>query len=320
MSRPLVSVVIPCHNRAGLCRRAVESVLRQSHASLEVIVVDDASDDGDELATSMNGFGDSRIRLLRHFSNMGGAAARNTGVAVATGEFIAFLDSDDEWLQAKVETQIARAKALGGGDWLVYTQSEVITTQASGPHRSIMPLHPIASNETIGDYLFAGRGWIPTPSMLLPRHLALRVPFNPVLRRHQDYDFLLRLEALGCRFEMVPEPLVIVHWEDLHQTARGLNPSQSLAFLQEYRGFLSPKAQSGFVNGQIVMRLLAGRRRIEAFQNLFRHVRPWHLSLVQHVSVLSGLIFGDARFARWLACLKRAWANRRLNCCNSDLQ
>jgi glycosyltransferase involved in cell wall biosynthesis len=311
MNRPLISVVIPYHNRADVIGRAVASALRQTHSNIEVIVVDDASAAGDKLFAALGTFSDSRIRLIQHETNQGGGAARNTGVSEAKGEFVAFLDSDDEWLPTKLERQVALAASLGDVDWLIYSQSEVVTTQPSGLQRSVMPLGGIPAEVSVGDYLFAGRGWLPTPAMFLPRQLACQVPFNPELKRHQDYDFLLRLEAMGCRFAMIPEPLVVVHWEDFHQTARGLNPSRSLEFLNEYKGYLSPRARSGFVFDQIVMRLMGVGRRVEALNYACRYVRPWHLSPVRFVSLISTVIFGDTRISSGLAVIKRSLPRSR---------
>jgi glycosyltransferase involved in cell wall biosynthesis len=311
MKRLLVSVIIPCYNRADVIHRAVTSALKQTHGDLEVIVVDDASEERQDPTSAIREIGDPRVRVVRHEQNLGGAAARNTGVAHANGLYIAFLDSDDEWLPTKLERQLSLAREQTGSNWLIYTQSEVHTTQASEAKQSVMPLRAIGKAERVGDYLFNSKGWLPTPAMFLPRSLALEIPFNPELRRHQDYDFLLRLEAYGCRFLMIPETLVIVHWEDLHQSARGLNPANSLAFLKQYQNFLSPRARTGFVFGQVVMRLLGAGRRLAAVRHFLRYVRPWHLTPVQHVSLLSALIFRDARIARMLADLKRCLRRNR---------
>lgn len=104
MSAPLLSVVIPTWNRARLVGEAIESALLQRDDAVEVIVVDDASTDGtpDELAGR---FG-SRIRLLRMPERRGPGAARNAGVRVATGELLAFLDSDDLWLPGKLDAEL----------------------------------------------------------------------------------------------------------------------------------------------------------------------------------------------------------------------
>ncbi len=101
---PIVSVIIPTYNRAHLIGRAIQSVLNQTYQDLEVIVVDDGSTDNTE--EIVKNFSDFRIRYLRHEENRGAAAARNTGIKAARGKYIAFQDSDDEWLPEKLEKQM----------------------------------------------------------------------------------------------------------------------------------------------------------------------------------------------------------------------
>ncbi|MEC4685991.1 MAG: glycosyltransferase [Nitrospirota bacterium] len=102
---PTVSVIVPSYNRAHLLVRALQSILNQTYRDFEVIVVDDGSTDNTE--EIVRSFSALDIRYVRHESNKGEAAARNTGVLTAKGEFIAFLDSDDEWLPEKLEKQMA---------------------------------------------------------------------------------------------------------------------------------------------------------------------------------------------------------------------
>lgn len=97
-SEPLVSVVMPVYNDEDLIRRAVQSVLFQTYANLELIVVNDGSTDKTmEILQNMD---DPRIRIVQQ-TNQGVAIARNHGVGVARGELIAFLDSDDLWFPKK---------------------------------------------------------------------------------------------------------------------------------------------------------------------------------------------------------------------------
>jgi glycosyltransferase involved in cell wall biosynthesis len=105
MSAPRVSVILPTYNRAHLLPRAIESVLAQTHADFELIVVDDASTD--ETADVVAGINDARVSLYRLDANGGAAAARNVGLAHARGEFLAFIDSDDTWSPRKLEAQMA---------------------------------------------------------------------------------------------------------------------------------------------------------------------------------------------------------------------
>src|SRR5262245_46459739 len=95
---PRVSVIIPTHNRSKQIELAIASVLAQSYADLEAIVVDDGSEDDTVRIVEACAQKDPRIRLIEHHQRRGAQAARNSGIFAAKGEWIAFLDSDDEWL------------------------------------------------------------------------------------------------------------------------------------------------------------------------------------------------------------------------------
>ena len=114
----LVSVILPLYNRAESIVGAINSVLDQTYRNLELIVVDDASTDQSiELVEAIS---DPRIRLLRHETNQGAAAARNTGIEAAKGGYVAFQDSDDEWLPEKLDKQMQVFLAAPEGVGAVY--------------------------------------------------------------------------------------------------------------------------------------------------------------------------------------------------------
>lgn len=104
-SCPPVSVVIPAFNAAGTLRHALESVLSQSFADFDLMVVDDGSED--ETAAVALSTGDPRVAVHRHPRNRGAGATRNTGIRLARGELVAFLDADDVWTSDKLDTQIS---------------------------------------------------------------------------------------------------------------------------------------------------------------------------------------------------------------------
>lgn len=106
---PTVSVIMAVYNARATVVRAVCSVLDQTHADLELLLVDDASSDASIESVRRHladGDGDPRVRYLEHQTNRGAAAARNTGVAAARGDFVAFVDSDDELLPTYLETLV----------------------------------------------------------------------------------------------------------------------------------------------------------------------------------------------------------------------
>lgn len=193
----LVSVVIPTHNRAALLERALRSVLAQTHEKLDVIVVDDASED--ETRNVVLRIRDPRVRYVRHAANKGGAAARNSGVDAARGEYIAFLDDDDQWKPRKVERQLEH---LTGYDAAICG----FTLCRDG-------VETPGSRQRLGRTVVTRRmlrrtvvGW-GTSTFMVRRDVARQVRFDDALGSGQDWDFLIRLFA-GHRIVYVDEPLV----------------------------------------------------------------------------------------------------------------
>lgn len=199
-----VSVIIPTYNRAATVGRAVRSVLQQSFRDLEVIVVNDAStDDTPEIIA---GFADPRLRYVVHAMNRGGGAARNTGIDVAAGEYIAFLDADDEWLPKKLERQVAVMQHRDAPVAAIYTGFAVVA--AAGRVAAVrIPRH----RGDILSQLWCGNV-VRTVSTVLVRRTALQHVggFDPTLPSCQDWDLWLRL-AKVYQFDFLPQVLVRYH-------------------------------------------------------------------------------------------------------------
>lgn len=203
---PLVSVIIPTFNRAELIRRTVESALNQTYSHLEVIVVDDGSVDNTEAVVST--ISDPRVSFVRLPTNCGGAVARNSGIKAATGDYIALLDSDDTWLPNKIELQLASIRSHPCKEQVVsYTQRGY-----ERPWRlTHYPARGKKETESIGHYLFCHDGDMQTSTLMMPRALAARTLFREGLKKHQDWDFCLRLEANNAVFSFIEQPLTIFH-------------------------------------------------------------------------------------------------------------
>jgi glycosyltransferase involved in cell wall biosynthesis len=184
---PLVTVVIPAFNRERFLGDAIESVFLQDHRPLEVLVVDDGSTDGTAaVARRFPG-----VRYLGR-SHGGAAAARNTGVTAARGEFLAFLDSDDLWLKEKLACQIEAMVASPDPAMAFGWVQQFVSPDATGPVRDriVCPEKP-RPGRTCG-------------TLLLRREVMERVgPFDESLAAGEFVDWLSRARLLGIRDVMV---------------------------------------------------------------------------------------------------------------------
>jgi GT2 family glycosyltransferase len=245
---PLVSVVIPTRHRPALLMRALASVFAQTYGPLEVIVVVDGPDDA--TVAALADIGDRRLRVIVNPRSLTAAGARNAGVDRATGDWVAFLDDDDEWLPEKIAEQMALA--VGCGEALITCLSRVVSPRGT----AIQPQIAYDNTTPIDEYLFdrpspaMAVGFIQTSSYLLRRSLFDKVRFrldNP----HDDWDFLLRLCKLsGARVETVPKVLAVLHVdEDRPSLSAGGSWRASLRWIDSVRMLLTPRAYAGFCLG-----------------------------------------------------------------------
>lgn len=251
VSEPLVSVIIPTRDRAALLQRAVDSVLAQSIRDLELIVVDDGSRDG--TAELVRAIQDDRLHLERISTPSGGGAARNIGISVATGKYIALLDSDDQWHPEKLAKQLEILQ--GEIDCPVVCYSQV--WQITDAWCRVIPERGISEGQDVASYFFEAGGIMQTSSLLLPRWLARQVAFDPALPRHQDYDFCLRLEAAGACFRFVEQPLV--HWyvdRGRNRVSESMDFDASFRWLDSVGSAWSAKTRVGFLVKEVMSRYL----------------------------------------------------------------
>jgi glycosyltransferase involved in cell wall biosynthesis len=216
-----VSVVVPTRNRADLLPLTVRSALGQRNVDLELVVVDDGSDDDTvRLVTHVD---DPRVRLVRHERPCGVSAARNSGIAAARGRWVALLDDDDVWAPDKLATQLVAAGQVGrswvytgdvgvDGDLQVVSGAPPLAPEqvmAALPHHNAVPAG--ASNVMATADLFARVG-----------------AFDPDLHNNEDWDMWLRLAADGPP-ACVPRPLVAYR---LHPGNASRNMARMLAELE----------------------------------------------------------------------------------------
>lgn len=251
---------------------AIRSALRQTWSHLEVIVVVDGPDQ--ETGTYLGTITDPRLRVIFLSEPCGGSDARNAGVRAARGEWIAFLDDDDEWLPKKIECQMRAAHAMP--DWFPVISCRLIAQSPAS--RRILPRQPYRPPQPIADFLFCRTsmgdpgGVMQSSTLLAPRELLLAVPFRSSLSIHQDWDWLIRVASYkGVGLAMVRQPLSIWRVQDKRPTV-GSNPAwkSSLAWIRASRSFVSPRAFSWFVAIQCVWRARASHAGLRARLILLR--------------------------------------------------
>lgn len=202
---PLVSVIIPTYNREHLIGRSIRSVLNQTYKEFEVIVVDDGSTDN--TMNVVSSFNDPRIRYIRHENNLGGAIARNTGITASRGEYIAFQDSDDEWLSEKLEKQMQIFNTAPGDVNIVYSAFIRVTDCSA----LFIPPNIVAKKDGyILAQLLKG-SFISTQTVILKKECFEKVGlFDNNLPRLQDWELFIRISKC-FKFGYLSEPLVIAY-------------------------------------------------------------------------------------------------------------
>ncbi|MCG9892954.1 MAG: glycosyltransferase [Thermosynechococcaceae cyanobacterium MS004] len=188
----VVSVVIPTRNRSSLVGVAVESVLQQTWMDLEVIVVIDGPDP--DTAAALEQLTDPRLRTIALPQSSGAPKARNTGVQAAQGDWVAFLDDDDEWYPNKLETQLQLIQTLTCPSPITACRMTVKTPRGEFrvPRRFPEVSEPISNYLFLRPNLIQGDGFFLTSMLLTRRQLMLDVPFQEGLKMCQDLDWLLR--------------------------------------------------------------------------------------------------------------------------------
>ena len=283
--------MIPTHNRRAMLMQAIASVLAQTVTDLEIIVVDDGSDD--DTTSTVESLGDARVVVIRSTTAQGVSDARNRGIAAATGEWIAFLDDDDLWAPGKLERQIGAARA-DARDWafsgsVTVDGSLAVIAGCPPPDASvIVAMLPIRNCVPAG------------ASNVLVRRSLLSVAgtFDVRLRHLADWDMWIRLAAFGLP-AMCSTP-------DVAYRLHGGNASEDAAAIDHELALMA---------GRYVA--LRGKREIDrafvlrwAAWNLLRSGRPGAAARTYARAMIEGDLMSAARAA--VAVADRRVVQRRL--------
>lgn len=205
---PLISVVIPTYNRQRSLGRALNSVLNQTYKNIEVVVVDDASTDQTEFF--IESINDPRLKYIRLETNQGANHARNLGITESKGDFIAFQDSDDEWLSEKLDKQIELITSSDTNLNVVFCSY----VRVKGSVATYLPKRVELSRKgNMLQRLLQGN-FITTQSLLVKSKVFKEIGFfDENMKRLQDWELILRI---ANRYEIgfLDMPLLVTHFSE----------------------------------------------------------------------------------------------------------
>lgn len=258
----LVSIVIPTYNRATLIKRAIASVLAQTLQDFEIIIVDDASQDNTE--SVIKSLTDSRIKYIKHQTNLNGSAARNTGIKAAQGIYLALLDSDDEWLPNHLATEITylQNNFCQGvfGSYYIYYSDDLIRE---------INCQPQPKDCSLAEYILSGKGDTRTSTFVFQTAAIKEIMFDENLGKHQDWDLAIRF-AKVYSFNCETTSTVIAHYDRKQSISSSMNHNASQLFLQRYSSELSDRTLARFYLIMLALRTLNAEGRNKQYKEYLK--------------------------------------------------
>ena len=274
---PRFSIVIPTYNRAKSVLDTLNSCFEQTCTDLEVVIVDDGS--SDNTLEVLKAIEDPRLVIVEQ-ENAGPAAARNHGMRRATGDYIAFVDSDDCWYPEFLET--ANQAFEEHGNVLIYGQ--IIVDRGVGRYW-IKPDRALGAEESIYDFLYVHGGFIQTSTMIIPRSLSESVQWDESVTFGDNDQFAIDCWHTGIAFHMLSKPYTL-YSDVISDDALSQLPiydSTSKAYVNFFtwmdtqKAIMSPKAWAGF-QARFTSVGLARKAPIQSFKLLWQGYRAGALS------------------------------------------
>lgn len=265
---PTVSVIIPTYNSIKYLIVAIESVLNQTFKDYEILIIDDGSTD--DTKESLAGFGDLITYIYQE--NAGVSAARNHGIKMARGKYVAFLDADDYWLPEKLEKQVA---ALENGSCKACYSSFTIGDEDLKP---ISVQYSRRLGKTLEDLLLYGGNTVGTPStVIVETELVKKENFDPTLSHGADWEMWIRL-ATYTEFLYIEEPLIIYRTHESNMSKNAVLQEKDCIAVME-KGFALPNLPREIKNkerkafAETYMVLAGNYFQAKMFSSFFRCVR-----------------------------------------------
>lgn len=297
---PFITVVIPTHNRAGFLKRALTSVFNQNYRSVEVIVVDDNSDEELSSALSSVPAADITLRVLRNEQSQGGQCSRLIGARAAQGTLIALLDSDDWWESTKLEEQYAV--------WEQFPRALVSCRVRLATSGRVIPQSIIGKYEKVEEFIYVRGGFLQSSTFLAARDIMIDGLSHSLYRCHNDTSLAMYLAAKGVEIIQLEAPLS--YFDDYPRPDRISMSSDKmmrpLQWFYDLSGDWSPEARAGFLVRDTARRYLNIGNRKEAITTLFKAYHP-NLPKTLYMRTFISILFGGSPVRFYRDCRRRFW-------------
>ncbi len=277
-----VAAIIPTIGRPQLAR-AVASALRQTIRP-QILVILDRPELAQTVTEMLAGL---PHELILTSGGIGGSAARNVGIHAASADYVAYLDDDDEWDPVKTEEQLALVSRQPGS---------AVTTRATliGSLNRVVPEVPYANDMAPSDYLLQRstirlrKNFMQTSTLLLSREVALQIPWDESLKRHQDWALFIELRRHGVEILTHPDSLVNVYQNSAASISKSTNWRASVSWLNEYAADAKPTSRADFLLSIAFRSAIAARDFRAASQLLTQAIllRPHPSALIVGLSSL----------------------------------
>lgn len=214
---PRVSVIVPAHNAERTIVETIRSVQAQTFSDFELLVIDDGSTDG--TLARLDAVGDSRLRVFS-YENAGACSARNRGIARATGEYLAFLDADDQWTSDKLKSQVAALEACATAS-VAYSWTRFVDENG----RDLYAQRPVFFEGDVYPELLVTNFPCSGSNVLVPRQVIEATGgFDVLVKVSQDWEFSVRLAA-RWPFVVVPRHQILYrHWSGSMSSSLAATP------------------------------------------------------------------------------------------------
>jgi glycosyltransferase involved in cell wall biosynthesis len=266
MADPRVSVLVPVHNAGPFLAEALESVLAQSYPSWEAIVVDDASSDGSVEVARSYAARDPRVRAVPLPANVGVAAARNAGAAVARGSLLALLDQDDRWLPSYLSRCVAAFDAAGPRVAVVACDAQL---WQDGRPLGETYFDRFGRVSRVDLDVMMERNAVHARALVSREAFEAVGGFDPACLASDDFDLWMRLLEAGWSVETVPEALTVFRLHDASQSRdqRRMSEGTIAAYSRSIaRGALTPGQRAAARRRVRHHRALLARERVRSAQ------------------------------------------------------